>query len=125
MIRAIARANHPWIWIVSTLQCNIEHLYNMYTTSAQRRRRWADVVYMLYKCFVCTGYGKGFAVRHGDRSLSAYRGLVSVVYYDSSTDICLNDDTCLEMAKAPGGYNMNKSTSHGQPHQNGSQPYYQ
>ena len=33
---------------------NTEHLYNICTTLVQRRRRWADVVQMLYKMFcVC------------------------------------------------------------------------
>ena len=29
-----------------------KHLYNIYTMLGQRRRRWADVVWMIYKCFV-------------------------------------------------------------------------
>ena len=29
---------------------NIKHLYNICTVLGQRRRRWADVVQMLYKC---------------------------------------------------------------------------
>ena len=29
-------------------------LYNIYTTSVQRRRRWTGVVYILYKCFAIT-----------------------------------------------------------------------
>ena len=31
---------------------NTKHLYNIYTMLDQRQRRWADVVQMLYKCFV-------------------------------------------------------------------------
>ena len=34
---------------------NTKHLYNICTTLYQRRRRWADVVQMLYKCFVFAG----------------------------------------------------------------------
>ena len=34
---------------------NTKHLYNICTTSAQRLRRWADVVQLLYKCFVFAG----------------------------------------------------------------------
>ena len=34
---------------------NTKHLYNIYTTSAQRRRRWAGVAQILYKCFVFAG----------------------------------------------------------------------
>ena len=35
---------------------NTKHLYNIYTMLDQRRRRWADVVYMLYKWSVLAGY---------------------------------------------------------------------
>ena len=31
---------------------NTNHLYNICTMLGQRRRRWADVVPMVYKCFV-------------------------------------------------------------------------
>ena len=31
---------------------NTKHLYNISTTSAQRLRRWSNIVQMLYKCFV-------------------------------------------------------------------------
>ena len=34
---------------------NTKHLYNICTMLDQRRRRWADVVQMLYKCFVFAG----------------------------------------------------------------------
>ena len=34
---------------------NTKHLYNIYTMLDRRRRRWADVVQMLYKCFVFAG----------------------------------------------------------------------
>ena len=34
---------------------NTKHLHNICTMLGQRRRRWADVVQMLYKCFVFTG----------------------------------------------------------------------
>ena len=36
----------------STLPANTTHLYNICTMWDQRRRCWADVVQMLYKCFV-------------------------------------------------------------------------
>ena len=39
----------------STSPVTRRHLYNIYTMLEQRRRRWADVVYMLCKCFVLTG----------------------------------------------------------------------
>ena len=31
---------------------NIKYLYNIYTMTAQRLRRWASIVYMLYKCLL-------------------------------------------------------------------------
>ena len=31
------------------------HLHNIFTTSAQRLRRWSSIVHMLCKCFVFTG----------------------------------------------------------------------
>ena len=34
---------------------NAKHLYYICTTSHQRRRRWGDVVQMLYRCFVLMG----------------------------------------------------------------------
>ena len=37
------------------ISANTKHLYNICTMLDQRRRRWADVVQMLYKCFVFDG----------------------------------------------------------------------
>ena len=34
---------------------NTKHLYTICTTSAQRLRRWSNIVQMLYKCFVFAG----------------------------------------------------------------------
>ena len=34
---------------------NTKHLYSICTTSAQRLRRWTNIVQMLYKCFVFAG----------------------------------------------------------------------
>ena len=34
---------------------NTKHLYNICTMLDQRRRRWAGVVQLLYKCFVFVG----------------------------------------------------------------------
>ena len=31
---------------------NIKHFYEICTSSAQRLRRWSNIVQMLYKCFV-------------------------------------------------------------------------
>ena len=38
---------------------NTKHLYNICKMLDQRRRRWADVVQVLYKCFVFAGYLHG------------------------------------------------------------------
>ena len=37
------------------ISVNTKHLYTICTMSDQRRRRWADVVQMLYKCFLFAG----------------------------------------------------------------------
>ena len=37
------------------IPANTKHLYNICTTSAQRLRRWSNIVQMLYKCFVFAG----------------------------------------------------------------------
>ena len=42
--------NYQW-----TYPANTKHLYNICTTSAQRLRRWPNIVQMLYKCFVFAG----------------------------------------------------------------------
>ena len=40
--------------VMRDLPANTKHLYNICTTSAQRLRRWANIVQMLHKCFVLT-----------------------------------------------------------------------
>ena len=40
---------------VAGIPANTKHLYNTYTTSAQRLRRWSNIVKVLYKCFVFAG----------------------------------------------------------------------
>ena len=40
---------------VSNIPANKKHLYNICTMLDQRRRRWDDVVQMVYKCFVFAG----------------------------------------------------------------------
>ena len=53
-------------------QENTKHLYNVNTMLVQRQRSWADVVQILYKCFVFAGlqllaaYLRGFARRPTD-----------------------------------------------------------
>ena len=44
-----------YIPIWCTYPVNTKHLYNICTTLDKRRRRWADVVQMLYKCFLFAG----------------------------------------------------------------------
>ena len=41
--------------VISADPANTKHLYNICTTSAQRLRRWSNIVQMLYKCFVFSG----------------------------------------------------------------------
>ena len=39
-----------------SIAVNTKHLYNICAMLDQRRRRWAHVVQMLYKCFVFSGH---------------------------------------------------------------------
>ena len=39
-------------FLVRCISQQTKHLYNICTMLAQRLRRWADIVQMLYKCFV-------------------------------------------------------------------------
>ena len=39
----------------SKITANTKYLYNIYTMLDQRQGRWAEVVQMLYKCFVIAG----------------------------------------------------------------------
>ena len=46
----------PIIFLRSrSIPTSTKHLYNMCTMSAQRLRRWSNIVHMLYKCFVFAG----------------------------------------------------------------------
>ena len=47
-----ANAHFPY----SRYPANTKHLYNICTTSAQRFRRWSNIVQMLFKCFVFAGW---------------------------------------------------------------------
>ena len=51
----------------------LQHLHNICTMLDQRRRRWADVVQMIYKCYVFAGMGPSSL---GQSHASAYRMLV-------------------------------------------------
>ena len=44
-----------WIWFgIGLYPENTKHFNNIYTTSAQRLRRWSTIVYMFYKyCCAC------------------------------------------------------------------------
>ena len=58
---------------------NGKHLYNICTLLDQRRRRWADVVQMLYKCFcVCS-------VSHSVRNLH----ILHLLYLINRVIICM------------------------------------
>ena len=37
------------------IPANTKHLHNICKTSAERIRRWSNIVQMLYKCFFITG----------------------------------------------------------------------
>ena len=50
------QCNEISIYIYADLPANAKHWYTVCTTSAQRLRRWAGVVQMVYKCFAFTGY---------------------------------------------------------------------
>ena len=43
-------------FVVVMYPVNTKHLYNVCAMLDQRRRRWADVVQMLYKYFVLAGF---------------------------------------------------------------------
>ena len=53
----VAQASHRVVVMLlwPLYPANTKHLYNISTMLDQRRRRWADVVEMLYKCFVLAG----------------------------------------------------------------------
>ena len=44
-----------WHSIVDNNPTNTKHLYNIYTMSAKRLRRWSNIVQMLYKCLCLLG----------------------------------------------------------------------
>ena len=80
---SVAESKQEWLWRIGsqtftrkqttkwhcalhketgTVSANTKHLYNICTMLVQRRRRWADVVQILYKCFVFTGLIGGVEV---------------------------------------------------------------
>ena len=54
VIRALNMAKLGFLY-GKHIPANIKYLYNICTLLDQRRRRWVDVVQMLYKCFVFAG----------------------------------------------------------------------
>ena len=58
---------------------NTKHLYNICTMLDQRRRRWSNIVQMLYKCFVLAGY-KCERLLHIDTLLYTCTGLLHFMF---------------------------------------------
>ena len=56
---------------------NTKHLYNICTASAQRLRRWSNIVQMLYICVRFTGYSHLCWYRNNATTLSTQHPLVS------------------------------------------------
>ena len=61
---SIGRLKKPRGTVAYTFSVNKTHLYNICTMLDLRRRRWADVVQMFYKCFVFAGFA--FQNKTGD-----------------------------------------------------------
>ena len=55
------------------IQANANHLHYIHTTSAQRLRRWSNLVQMLYKCFAFTGMARLRMARYKKKTLCVYR----------------------------------------------------
>ena len=55
-VNLILKASLDISCIITNIPENTKHLYNICTMLVQRRRRWTDVVQMLYKCFLFAGY---------------------------------------------------------------------
>ena len=54
-VMQVNNSNNCLLYKKAATPANTKHLYNICTTSAQRLRRWSNIVQMLYKCFVLTG----------------------------------------------------------------------
>ena len=65
-----------------------KHLYNMYTMLDQRRRRWTDVVLMLYKCFVFAGMSSSqqqlLTTKVADHKYATFEGQTCCIIVDGS-----------------------------------------
>ena len=57
VISSCARLSHCFVsrGRIPYFQAKAKHLHTICTTSAQRLRRWSNIVQMLYKCFVFAG----------------------------------------------------------------------
>ena len=73
MIEVSPGVNSPVKFALGELQnasqlaipANTKHLYSIGTMSAQRLRRWSNIVQMLYKCFVFYLLGRPSSVSVG------------------------------------------------------------
>ena len=61
---SVVRVNWTFCVSLSPASKQNKHLHNICTMLDQRRRRWADVVQMLYKCFVFAG-NRQFLMKRG------------------------------------------------------------
>ena len=66
---------------------NTKHFYNICTMLDQRRRRWADVVQMLYKCFVFAGCS--YSIDHRRSGDDVHSGMIYKQFWLSvATSLC-------------------------------------
>ena len=70
---------------------NAKHLYDICTMSGQRRRRWCDIVQMLYKCysFHCTNVIQMFCVCWDAVSNTATRTQRQIPLSQYTQTICI------------------------------------
>ena len=68
----------PRVYWVERSPVNTKHLYNIYTMLEQHRRRIADVVQKLYKCFVFPGNNSWSGITYCLRRLQAHIDPMSV-----------------------------------------------
>ena len=71
-----------------------KHLYNICTMLDQRRRRWADVVQMLCKCFVFAGNSSQTEHLRDAASLPAQRPHALAQHWQIIVDIKVGNSTC-------------------------------
>ena len=71
--------------MINPVGLNTKHLYNICTKLVHRRRRWADVVQMLYKCFVFAGN----EICDGALSLSLHNQSIKSLFSDTQIYDCV------------------------------------